>query len=637
MFSNSTQSQIACFSAVLTNGVSFAHPAIVSTIFGIFTAIAVLSSLATATYGPDLPGVRGHYAHSMAVFLVFSVFHNIYFTGALSMNWPSVLVAFWSNYAWSAGMIYITAMQKSISQFVGGGQAMDLVGKAGSDFDISQLYKRADPGLSSTWKNSGILASTNSTDQYPWHGSRVRPGLPLPGNYSGFAGTLAQENIPISNAFLTGFVWFLVLLACVPLFIASAKLVIEGLMQVRMLRKGRFECFRTKWLRFIAFIMLRTVYIGFFMVTFLALLQFTLDGDPRVTAIASIVLAIVVSVMSFACGYALHCRLGRLTFSRDRLLLKIEKGPLGLRWLGICRENQHVRRTEVPIVGRLPWWRVDPTRDARLSAVHGDDDFLNMFGWLYTRFRRRRWYSFAIWLVYEFIRACFYGGASGHPRRQVFGILAVEIIALVAISWIRPFEAIRLNALMVYVLGIGKVASVALSAALDPQFGLNRITTTAIGIVIIAIQGTLTIILLVAILAGVVSSYMSVTRNRDVDEFKPRSWRPMRQKYLAHVERTGLDLPPPPPIRSLETPGPKEPSFTVMTVRRYPKIEDEDNGSYQLCPPSQDSDISITSQQTTPSGINRSASALSQATSSNLPFGARTVRPSWSLRDLTRR
>src|SRR5699024_6456116 len=150
VFSNSTKSQIGCFSAVLTNSVSFAHPAIVSTIFIIFTAIAVLSSLATAINGIDLPGARGHHAHSMSVFVVFSVFQNIYFNGALSMNWPSVLVAFWSNYAWSGGMIYITAMQNSISQFVGGGQARNLVGKAGSGFDISQLYKRGDAGLSST-------------------------------------------------------------------------------------------------------------------------------------------------------------------------------------------------------------------------------------------------------------------------------------------------------------------------------------------------------------------------------------------------------------------------------------------------------------------------------------------------------
>jgi hypothetical protein len=54
------------------------------------------------------------------MFVVFSVFQHIFFTGALSTNWQSVLVAFWSNYAWSAGIIYSAKMQNSINQFIGG-------------------------------------------------------------------------------------------------------------------------------------------------------------------------------------------------------------------------------------------------------------------------------------------------------------------------------------------------------------------------------------------------------------------------------------------------------------------------------------------------------------------------------------
>jgi hypothetical protein len=41
MFSNSSQTQIACFSAVMRNGNSFSHPAAVGSTLGVFTIIAL--------------------------------------------------------------------------------------------------------------------------------------------------------------------------------------------------------------------------------------------------------------------------------------------------------------------------------------------------------------------------------------------------------------------------------------------------------------------------------------------------------------------------------------------------------------------------------------------------------------------
>lgn len=67
VFSNSTKSQIACFSASLTNGASFAHPAAVGSILGILTAIAIVTSFATVIYGAELSSVRNHYAHVIIV------------------------------------------------------------------------------------------------------------------------------------------------------------------------------------------------------------------------------------------------------------------------------------------------------------------------------------------------------------------------------------------------------------------------------------------------------------------------------------------------------------------------------------------------------------------------------------------
>ena len=646
VFSNSTQSEIGCYSAVVTNGVTFSHPSAVGTVLGLFAIIAILASFATAIYGDHIPTTRTHYAHSLSVLVVFAVFQHIFFTGALSMNWPSVLVAFWSNYAWSSGMIYSKSMQNSINQLIGSNKGdTTIVGAAGSGsavdnlgggYQISQIYKRS----LFNWRATGLEQSlakralANSTTGYSWYGYPVKPGLPLPGNFSGFAGTLAEENIPASNAFITGFLWFLILLLIIAASVITFKWLLEGLGRFNLIKKERLGYFRAHWIRFTELAVLRTLLISFFMMIFLTMFQFTYKGSPGVTALAVIVFLIFFIGLFGIAGYALFYRrrYGRYETVTDRAHLVKTKALRLIPWYGFELES---RRSEKPNVensiASVPWKRTQYVDEASQRAdVHQDEDYIKNFGWLSARFRRTRWWFFAVWLIYEFVRACFYGGAAGHPMTQVFGLLVVEFIALIIIVRMKPFEGARLNALMVYLLGFSKVASVALSSAFDSRFNLQRITTTVIGVVIIVIQGILTIFLMIAILVGAMSSYMSVTRNRE--EFRPRKWAPYREKYFAHMEKATIDLPPPPPPIPEE---PKEPYFNVASVRRCPKIEDDDLAGDQL-----DDTHNPLSSRASVAGpstnrASRADSLRSQASHSNVPFGARVHRASWSSRDFS--
>src|SRR3954470_7666755 len=58
IFSNSTQTEIACFQAVMRNGASFSHPTAVGSTLGIFTAVALFASFGTAIYGASVPEIR---------------------------------------------------------------------------------------------------------------------------------------------------------------------------------------------------------------------------------------------------------------------------------------------------------------------------------------------------------------------------------------------------------------------------------------------------------------------------------------------------------------------------------------------------------------------------------------------------
>lgn len=664
IFGNSTETEIGCYSAVVTNGASFSHPSSVGTVLGVFTLVAIVASFATAVYGDHIPTMRTHYAHSLSVFVVFAVFHHIYFTGALSMNWPSVLAAFWSNFAWSAGMIYSEPMQNSINQLIGSNKGnTSIVGAAtsgasandlGGGYSISQIYKRASLDLSRRYLESLDLhlnmlrtrelenhiakrAASNSSSASPWYGNPVKPGLPIPGNFSGFAGTLSKEGIPASNAFMTGFLWLLILIALGTASVVAFKWILEGLSKANLVKTGRLAHFRAHWLLYTAQAALRTMFIAFFMMIFLTLFEFTYKGSAGVSAIAALVFVVffvgMLGITGYACFYRL--RLGRYETVPDRVHLEKTKAVGPVPWYGFKLESYRSEKSEPTVsAGSIPWWRIRYiNEDPQRVGVHQDEDYTTLFGWLAARFRRTRWWFFTVWLLYEFVRACFYGGAAGHALTQVFGLLVVEIIALVVIVLMRPFEGARLNALMVYLLGFSKVATVALSAAFDARFNLQRITTTAIGIVIIVIQGVLAIALMIAIVVGAISSYMSLTRNHE--NFKPQKWARMRQRYFAHLEKTAPDVPPPPTPPPPPPEEPKGPYFHVTSVRREPKIEDEDEDYIGSVHDPLGSRVSVARPVT--ARASRANSMRSQLDSpyTNAPFGARVHRASWSSRDFS--
>ena len=668
IFSNATQSEIGCYSAVVTNGATFSHPGAVGSVLGVFTFIALIASFATAVYGNHIPTTRTHYAHSLSVFVVFSVLHHIFYTGTLSMNWPSVLPAFWSNFAWSAGMIYTEQMQNSINKLIGSNKGnTTMVGAAGSGsradnlgggYNIAAIYKRSYDALFRRDLNSltnhmsmlqtrkveqSLAKRTNgvsgASDGFTWYGEPVKPGLPLPGNYSGFAGTLSEESIPASNAFLTGFLWLLILTVLVAASVIAIKWTLEVLIKYQRIKEDRLAYFRANWKGFTALAVLRTCFIAFFMMMLLTLFQFSYRGSPGVIALAVIIFLLffvgVSGTAFYACYY--RVRFGRYETLPDRL--HVLKSRNFVPSIGYGSE-QSEKLDPRPSMASIPFWRVRYTsEDPQRQDVHHDEDYIKKFGWLASRFRRTKWWFFAAWLVYEFVRACFYGGAAGHPMTQVFGLLIVEIVGLIAIIMAKPFEGSRLNTLMVYFLGFSKVATVALSAAFDLRFNLQRITTTAIGIVIIVIQGILTIILMIAILVGAVSSYMSVMRNRSDEEFRPRKWQPYRQRYFAHLEKKATDLPPPPPPPPPPAPEkPKEPYFQVSSVRRVAKIEDEDEdyiGDYNsAADPTSNRASAINPGPVV--GRSRANSMKSQYSyGNNIPFGAKMHRTSWSSRDFT--
>jgi len=674
IFANTTRQEVACYSTVLKNGHSFSQPSSVGTILGVMTLITAFFSIATAMYGDNISAMRTHYAHTLSVGVVFAVFQHIFFTGALSVNWPSVLVAWWSNFAWAGGMINTSTMQSSIDRMTsanvgniseigsaGSGTAQTLLG---GGVNMATLYRRSldtipvNDMIDKIYEpfdfTGGELARdlykrdlANASTGFVWYGNEVTTGLPLPGNYSGFAGTLATEQIRASNAFLTGFLWFLILLVLVIASIIATKWLLEGLIHIKAVRNDRLVLFRKMWINNTISAALRTCFIAFFMIMFLTMFQFTYDSSAGPKAIAAIVFiiflvgAIVLSIMALAYRFETIHRGNQLATTTEKANRR-ESFRLSMR-------SMFTRSSDDATAKRFsPLWIFHNLNNSgsKPNSIHDDEEYITKFGWIASRFRKSRWWFFSAWLFYEFIRACFYAGASGHALTQVFGLLVVEILAFCLIIWARPFEGQRLNLIVVYLLGFSKVASVALSAAFDVSFNLGRIITTVIGVVIIVIQGILVIVTALAMIIGAFTSYMSLTRERPIEVWRPRRLRTQREKYFRHILLASQERQPDPVAKQVAvTPDlPNGPYFNVSSIRRVNKIEDNDRNSDVPGPhglPRSMTDQSIGQVMSAPAQsldldprpARRMSTSSSTFTTSNLPYGARSHRPSWSTHD----
>lgn len=660
LYSNTTKTEIGCYQAVMTNGASLSHPKAVGSVLAIFTAFALMASAATAIYGVNVPVMRTHYAHSLSVLVIFEIFQSFFFSGALSLHWPSVCVAWWSNFAWSAGMINNSGMTRSISHFLGTDQGNpgyvgDVQINPPGKSAILQIYGKNTGGIptnggSRTVVGDGIDHSIGAravagvVDQqdpgYSWYGGASGAGLPLPGVWSNFTGELSEVGIPAPNAFMTGFIWFLIALVIVIGLTVGLKLILEGLSSIKWIRKDRLDFFRGHWLGYVQAAILRTMMAAFFMIMTLTLYQFSISGPAGVTAIAAIAFA---AFFAGLLGIAAHCCFNRLRFGQyetgvDHVIISHKKVWKVIPWPGFSWHSKTTDADETaathidspPVLGSFPMFVIRYVDDDPLRPnVNEDQAFIKRYGWLSARFRRTRWWFFTVWFIYQFIRACFVGGASRSPAAQVIGLLVVEIIWMILIIALNPFEGSRNTAIAVYLLSLSKVVTAGLSVAFLPRYNLARIPTTVVGFVIVITQGVVAIATLILIVLSAISSYMSLTRNRE--QFKPRVLESTRYKYFMHLERAALDIPPPPPPpKEPEKPAePIEPYFKVNSVHREPKIEDEQADMLAVM-------TDPKSQPIVAGRRGRVNSALSTSSvPGGLPFGARVHRQSWSSQDFT--
>ncbi|KAK4660587.1 hypothetical protein QC762_120360 [Podospora pseudocomata] len=636
IFASSGQQEAGCFQAAMQNGKSLSHAYAIAPFMGLFTMVAIIASFSTAAYGISVPHMRMHHAHSLSVFIVFDTFQTIFFSGALSVKWPSILVAWWSNFAWSAGFIYAPPFVQSIHSFAG------VQGNLGHvDGSGPMIINRGEHLVDKIYGRSLMTrGSFNATDpwRYEWGGDPVAPGLPLPGTWSGFPATLAAIGIPAADAFVFGLLWFLIAVALVMFAVIGVKILFEGLAKARLVKEDRLAYFRSYWVGFLGHALLRTLVIGFFMLMTLAIFQFKIRGSVGAIAVAAVVFFVVLMGVTSLVAYGVWCRTrhGTFTITKDRAVFYRSTWRVSI----ILETRIKEHNLEVKPILSIPVYRLrHNNHDDDYPTVHLDQLYVKRFAWLTARYRRTRWWFFAYYITYSFVRAAFIGGAGDVPLVQVYGVLALDIVNLAISAISKPFEGTRNTAMGVWILGLCKILTTGISIAFLPQLKVNRIITTALGVIIIVIQGFTTVALIILIILSALSSRLSLLRNQE--EFTPRWLDKVRIRYFEKMQTKAQDRWKPPrglvskddEIKGPTTPP--SPHFSVTGVRRGSKIEDDFDGSTvynsQQSLREKGSDQSLTEQ---PRGRHSQAgSARSWLSTGSLPRTGRASRMSWSSRE----
>lgn len=619
----------------MVNGRTLSQPAILGSVTGVLTLVAVVASFLTSIYGVSVKHMRMHYAHSFSVFLLVETFQSFFLGGALTVDWPSVLPAWWSNFAWSVGIIANSQLTRAVSGFTGTRVDVTQVGGAGSVVLnnqgglLNQIYGRSLNDLTKRINDEGAASDEFA---YSWAGSPQGPGMPMPGTWPGFPGTLSRVSVPPTEAFTLSLIWFAVLLLGVVVFVVLTKLLLDLLIFLKWTKTDGYNYFRQHLLGFLATALLRTAFVIFWALMTTSLYQLALHGNAGPTAVAAIVFIILFAGLGGVAAYALYFRFRDGKFEKGKDTLRVESSKK-FPFVSMVRESTlgEKERAEAPRV--LAAFSIPSMKhinnDPERKTVHEDDSYVKRFGWLSARYRRSRWGFFAFYLVYSFVRACFLGAGFRSPLAQVFGFFFLELIAASVIITCRPFEGSRNNTLAAWLLSICKVVTAAFSIAFLHDFRVSRSAATVIGIIIVVVQAFVAVAALVLVGLGTFSTWMSLSRNRE--EF-PEEFSGLRVRWFERMEMCAEDMSRRAREAALAAQEPTEHTFEVSQVRRAPKIEDDENVS----------DLGLGDIERSvrfPSGNlesplrSRANSASSRYSVSSLPKAAKGSRASWTSKE----
>lgn len=179
-----------------------------------------------------------------------------------------------------------------------------------------------------------------------------------------------------------------------------------------------------------------------------------------------------------------------------------------------------------------------------VSGLYENKETWRKYSLFYDNYKKGYWWLFLPAIVYMFAKGCVLAAGDGHGLVQTSGQLIIESLMLILLLWSRPYEKKSGNWINI-IIQVVRVVSVICILVFVEELGISQSTKTITGVVLIAVQSSLTGILAILIAVNAIITCVRENphrrRRKDAGKFSSANI-PSRSTSNARTEKLNRDL-----------------------------------------------------------------------------------------------
>ncbi|EXJ90781.1 hypothetical protein A1O1_03885 [Capronia coronata CBS 617.96] len=440
--------QLACIQSGVTNGKTVEVPA-VSYVAAAIAAAALAVSLVGAAATSGHPGSS---SSSPGFSEVIWWFQGMAMNGMHSVPYPTIYRSFSKNFGFSTGLVSWAGLQKSIDSFRShtGGNLTDasyeylrnstLVFSDGSTVQTTTGIVRRTVSLFLRDIDTSINGTTPDSDDDNSTESHLVKGI---------QGYVEQLTIPETNTFMTVLLVFAIVVAIIVVGILLFKVVLEAWSLFGQFPKS-LTTFRKEYWRVMAQTITSLIMLLYGVWTLYCIFQLMHGDSWAAKLLAGVTLGLFTAILAF------------YTWKIWSVVRKLKK------------------------------------LEGDVSALYENKETWKKYKIFYENYKRGYWWLFIPAIIYMFAKGCVLAAGDGHGLVQTIGQLIIEALMLILLLWSRPYNRKSGNWINI-IIQIVRVLSVVCILVFVEELGIAQTTKTITGVVLIAVQSGLTVILFLLI------------------------------------------------------------------------------------------------------------------------------------------
>ncbi|KAH8179915.1 transient receptor potential (TRP) ion channel domain-containing protein [Sarocladium implicatum] len=479
------EEEIACIQSQVSNGKTANVPAVPYVAAGVAGAalVATGASAVGAVFAGGAGGVAsggggGTGTVSPSFTEVVGWFQGLAMNGMLSVNYPPIYRSFTKNFAFSTGLIPWEQLQVGIDNFRA---------KTGGNLDEDSIEALRNatlifPDGSTATPEKGFAKAKRATEMFARLAARQiqinvgaaagdaqaqeedgGQGLEL--SVSGIQAFTQQLMVPKSNTFMTVLLVVAILIGAIAIGILLVKVVLEAWALFGNFPQS-LAGFRKHYWGSIARTITTLILLLYGIWVLYCVFQFTQGDSWAAKTLAGVTLFIFTAIL--------------LVFS------------FRIWWVARQLKNE----------------------EGATDGLYEKKEIWVKYSLFYESYRKNYWWIFVPTIIYMFVKGFTLAAGDGHGMAQTIAMLIVEGLMLIMLLWSRPFER-RSGNIINIAIQVVRFLSVACILVFVEEFGIRQTTQTVTGVVMIAVQSTLTGILVILIAWNAFNACCKKNRHRE--------------------------------------------------------------------------------------------------------------------------